>query len=187
MEILKQPDMKSNTKLVLKVLHVVFWILFIGICIKTGAIVTSFFVSLFINPEGAKNLYMGLDLANLYYFDRQQYISFVSLIIFLWCLKAYIFYMVIRIFLKINMMNPFSTEVSLIISRISYVAIIIGAGTLVANGYCDWLIKKGVGLPDLQAYLGGAVEFLLLGAIIFMISQVFKRGIEIQSENELTV
>jgi hypothetical protein len=44
-----------------------------------------------------------------------------------------------------------------------------------------------VSFPDLQAYVGGAAEFLLLGGIIFMIAEVFKRGIEIQTENELTV
>jgi hypothetical protein len=44
-----------------------------------------------------------------------------------------------------------------------------------------------VSFPDLQAYLGGGAEFLLLGGIIFMIAEVFKRGIEIQTENELTV
>jgi len=59
--------------------------------------------------------------------------------------------------------------------------------TATANKYCDWLTKKGVTFPDLQPVLSGAGEFLLLGAIIFIIAQVFKRGIEIQTENELTV
>jgi hypothetical protein len=111
----------------------------------------------------------------------------VSLIIALSALKAYIFYLVIKIFLKLNLHKPFSTEVSVLISRISHVALEIGIITLIANGYCEWVIKRGVGLPDLGAYLNGAVEFLLLGGIIFLIAQIFKKGIEIQSENELTV
>jgi len=36
-------------------------------------------------------------------------------------------------------------------------------------------------------YMGGAFEYFLLGIIIYAISKVFNRGLEIQSENELTV
>jgi hypothetical protein len=77
--------------------------------------------------------------------------------------------------------------VSLLISRISYVALGVGILTLTANGYSEWLINGGVALPTLQQYLGGGAEFLFFAGIIFFIAQVFKKGIEIQSENELTV
>ena len=168
-------------------MNILSWIVFIGVCIKTGAILYSFFVSLFINPEGAKNLHMGLNLSDLYRFNIGHYDTVVSLIIILSGLKAYILYLVIKIFLKINFVHPFSTEVSFLISGISYVALGTGTLTLIANKYCEWLTGQGVAFPGLQAYLGGGAEFVLLGGIIFMIAQVFKRGIEIQSENELTV
>lgn len=179
--------MKIATKQVLRILHIVSWIIFIGLCIKTGSILYSFFVSLAINAESAKNLHMGLDLSDLYGFSTRHYVTIVSYIIVLSALKAYIFYLVIKIFLKINFVQPFSTDVSLLISKISHVALGIGILTVVANGYTSWLTKKGVTFSDLEQYLGGAGEFLLLGAIIFIIAQVFKKGIEIQSENELTV
>lgn len=179
--------MKTRTKQILAIMNIISWVIFVGVCIKTGSILYSFFVSLVINPEAAKNLHSGLNLSNLYSFNIWHYATVVSLIFFLSGLKAYIFYFVIKIFLKINFVHPFSTDVSLLISRISYVALGIGILTLSANSYCDWLTKKGVTFPPLQAYLGGAAEFLLLGGIIFMIAQVFKKGIEIQSENELTV
>ena len=179
--------MKSNTKQVLKVLHVIAWIIFLGLCIKTGALLYSFFVSLAINPEGAKNLHLGLDLSNLYKYDTWHYITIVAYIIFLSGLKAYLFYLVIKIFLKINLVQPFSTEISFLVSKIGQVALGIGVLTLFALIYIAWLTDKGISFPDMQQYLGGAGEFLLLGGIIFVISQVFKRGIEIQSENELTV
>jgi hypothetical protein len=53
--------MKTNQ--ILQILKVASWIMFIGLCIKTGAMIISFFVSLFINPEGAKDLYMGMNLS----------------------------------------------------------------------------------------------------------------------------
>jgi DUF2975 family protein len=183
----KIDKMKPSTKLILTILHIIAWIIFLGLCVKTGAIIYSFFVSLAINPEGAKNLYMGLDLSNLNSFDRGHYVIIVSFILLLSILKSFLFYLVVRIFLKINLINPFSADVSMLISRIGYVAVGIGILTMIANKYCDWLSKKGVSFPDLQSVLGGAGEFLLLGAVIFIIAQVFKRGIEIQTENELTV
>lgn len=179
--------MKTETNSILKIMHVLSWIIFIGACIKTGAILYSFFVSLFINPVGAEDLYMGMNLSALYGYNIGYYVNIMSLIIFLSGLKAYTIYLVIKIFLKINFVHPFSADVSLLISRISYVALGIGVLTLIANNYCKWLMKRAVALPSLQDYLGGGVEFLLLAGIIFIIAQVFKRGIEIQSENELTV
>jgi hypothetical protein len=179
--------MKARTKQVLAMLKIISWVLFIGVCIKTGSILYSFVVSLAINPAATKNLYLGLNLSDLYTFGIEHYSTVVCVMIALSGLKAYILYLVVKIFLKINFVHPFSTDVASLISRISYVALGVGILTVAANFYCDWLTRKGVVFPDLQSYLGAGGEFLLLGGIIFMIAQVFKRGIEIQSENELTV
>ena len=177
----------KRTKQILNVLHVLSWIIFIGLCIQTGALLISFFVSLVINPAGARNLHMGLNLSELHASNSSHYVVLVMFIIFLSALKAYIFYLVIKIFLKINLKHPFSPEVASLITKISYLALSIGIITLAVNIYCDWLIENVSSLPTLHRYLGGIGEFLLLGGIIFIIAQVFKRGIEIQSENELTV
>ena len=176
-----------TTKQILRIMHILVWIAFIGTCIKTGAILYSFFVSLFINPEGAKNLHMGLNLSALYDYNSRHYITIVFYIICVSVLKALITYLVIKIFLKINFVHPFSINVTSLITRISYVALGIGLVALIGTAYGEWLIKKGVTLPPLHEYLGGAADFLFFGGIIFIISLVFKRGIEIQSENELTV
>ena len=179
--------MKTGAKQVLSFMNIISWIVFIGLCIKTGAILYSFFVSLVINPEGSKNLHLGLNLSALYRYNTGHYAALVSFILVLSVLKAWLFYLVIKIFLKLNLVQPFSEEVSKLIAGISHVALEIGIITLVATSYCERLMKKGVDFPDMQSYLGGAAEFLLLGGIIFIIAEVFKRGIEIQSENELTV
>ena len=179
--------MKPKTKWMMGAMQFIAWIIFIGICIKTGAMMFSFFVSLAKNPEATKNLYERLDLSDLYKYSIGQYVVFVSIIIVLSASKAHLFYLLIRIFSKINFIHPFSKTVSSLISTIGYVALGIGVVTVLANTYREWLAKQGVSFPDLQAYLGGGAEFLLLGGIIFMLAEVFKRGIEIQTENELTV
>src|SRR6185436_7790847 len=113
--------MKPTTKVIMTMLHVISWIIFLGLCVKTGAILYSFFVTLAINPDGAKNLYMELNLSNLYNFDKGYYIVLVSSIIVVSSLKALLFYFVV--FLKINLVKPFSEDVSRLISGIGYVAL----------------------------------------------------------------
>ena len=179
--------MKSTTKGILTVLHVISWIIFVGLCVRAGAFLYTSLASLYFNPAGAKNLYSGLNLSNLYDFDTTYYIVIVSVIIIVTVLKAIIFYLVIKIFLKINYVNPFSPQIASLISMIGYISLGVGILTRMANGYCNWLIKKGVSLPDMDNYLGAGTEFLLFAGVIVFIAQVFKRGIELQSENELTV
>jgi hypothetical protein len=52
---------------------------------------------------------------------------------------------------------------------------------------CIWLAGKDIALKTFALFVGGGPEFLFLGAIVFVIAQVFKKGVEIQSENELTI
>ncbi len=179
--------MKKNTKQILSVLQVATWIIFIGLCIKAGAILFSFLVSLFIDPAGAKNLYLELNLYALKDYSTFHYVRLGSLLVLLWILKAYLFYFVIKIFLKINFVHPFSTEIAALILKISYVALAIGVFSVTGNAYAEWLTEESVVLPVLDEHLGGGAEYLFFAGIIYFIAQIFNKGIEIQSENELTV
>jgi hypothetical protein len=43
-------------------------------------------------------------------------------------------------------------------------------------------------MPDAESlHFGGADVWLFMGVTLFVIAQIFKRGIEIQAENDLTV
>lgn len=174
--------MSATSSFILKAMNVIFWIIFIGLCIQTGALLISFFVSLFVNPEGAKNMYMGLNLSGLYAYDKGHYVAVASLIIALTGLKAFIAYLVIKIFLKFNFSKPFNADISSLISQISHVALSTGVLAIIATGYTKWL-SKNIAVPtDWESS-----EFLFLAGIIFIIAEVFKKGTQIQSENDLTV
>ena len=67
--------------------------------------------------------------------------------------------------------------------RISIVALEIGILAIISNAYAKWLMKSGVEV----IYESNSTEFLFLAGIVFVIAQIFKRGLEIQNENELTV
>lgn len=179
--------MSTKTKRNFKILNILTWVIFIGICIKTGTLIFTLLFSLFINPIAAQDLHLGLNLYGLMEYDLWSYIVMVVLIIIIWALKAFLFYWIIKIFPKAKDNHPFTSEVAGLISKVAYVALGIGMVSILANEYKEWLINKSVELTNLYEYTSGGVEFLFTAAIVFAIAQVFKRGIEIQSENELTI
>lgn len=181
----RQPQItiEMKTHQILEILKVVAWILFIGLCINTGAMLISFLISLFVNPEGAKNLYLGMNMSELLAYGKWHYITMASLIVILSGLKAYLLFQVIKIVSKINLSHPFSPYIAGLISKMSGIALQIGITAFIAITYAKWLMKKGVHFT----FEGGEVEFLFLAGILFVIAIVFKRGIELQSENELTI
>lgn len=179
--------MNTSAKQMLTILHVVCWVIFIGLMINAGAIAFSSGLSLFI-PEGAKHLYEGLDLSALKQFSIWHYTCIVSFLVVLPGLKAYLFYLVIRIFSKIDLDHPFSAPAAALILKISQVALGTGLLGIIADGYGRWLDKNDLASVDtLRQYWSGSTEFLLLAGIIFVIAQIFQRGVELQSEHELTI
>ena len=73
------------------------------------------------------------------------------------------------------------------IIQISYVALEIGIFAILIKAYCKWLTKNGITITNFNDFIGGGAGFLFMAGIVFVIGQIFKRGIEMQSENELTI
>ena len=186
--ILNHAIMETKTKQILNILKVVSWIIFFGLCIQTSSIVFTFLYSFF-NPLVAQNIYFGLNLSNLYTADIRSYSFLVSFLIILSTLKAYIFFLVVQIFRTIDFQNPFITKMASLLVKISFLAFGIWILSVAGNAYVVWLLKTGTEISELnlQNYMGGSSEFFFLGMIVFVISQIFKRGIELQSEHELTI
>lgn len=173
---------KTRTEQILRVMYVLSWITFIGLLVKTGAILISFGVSLF-NPDASYNLYRGWSLHELRAHSFWYYTQVVSLMIVFSGLKAYIFYLVIKALSKVNMTDPFTMDVAHLLEKISYVLIGIWAVALAYNAQAEWFAKRQIINLDQWSTDG----LLLMAGLVFIISQIFKRGVEIQTENELTV
>src|SRR6187401_585874 len=58
---LKQLIMKSRTQLVLKILYLLSWIIFVGVCIEAGGSIFSAFYTLVINSINAKTFWVRND------------------------------------------------------------------------------------------------------------------------------
>lgn len=178
--------MSKNNDVILKVLHVLSWIVFIGLCIEAGALIFNFIFTLF-KPIASHNIYKGLNLSEMYEKQFPHFIGVMSFIVVLALLKAYLFYLVVNIFQKLNLVKPFNIEIAKLIEKISFEAVTIAIITVIAQQYTMRLVDNGYEVSDVDNYWNDTAAFLMMAAILFVISQVFKKGIELQEENDLTV
>jgi ABC-type antimicrobial peptide transport system permease subunit len=183
-------EIKIGSKQMLKILYVISWIIFIGVSIEAGAFISNAFLTLLLNPAAAKHLWQEVDLSSLHQFDPGYFFAEMLLMSIVAVLKAVLFYLIIKILhqKKLNIAQPFSNEVGRFVFRVSYLALGIGLFCWSGAKYTEWFVKQGVKMPDIQSLrFDGADVWLFMGVTLYVIAQVFKRGIEIQSENELTV
>lgn len=178
--------MTKNSSFVFKFLQVVAWFIFVGLCIETGALAVNFGYSLW-NPLILKNLYNKLDLSAMY--ERSQFVFFLiyGFILAISLLKAFLFYEVIKLVGKLDLQKPFSVFVSLQINRISKLTLSIGVISIIAKEVVKNISQKGYDVNQSNDYWTDGSAFIFMAAIIIIIDTIFKRGIELQSENDLTV
>jgi len=182
-------NMKISSKQMLKILYVLSWIIFVGVCIEAGGFMVNAVFAL-ANPMVVKHLWQEVDLSDLFRYDHGYFFVITLIMSIVAVMRAWLFYLIIKILhdKKLNIAQPFSKEVGRFIFTISYVVLLIGLFSWWGVKYAEWLAKQGVKMPDIQYLrLGGADVWLFMSVTLFVIAQIFKRGIEIQTENELTV
>jgi hypothetical protein len=102
-------------------------------------------------------------------------------------LKAHLFYIVVRLVQKIDLSSPFNSFVSNQITKISYSTLAIGIISHIARQTSKNLGKHGFELDKLSQFWIDSQAFILMAAVLYLIAFIFKKGLEIQIENDLTV
>lgn len=178
--------MSKVNNIVFQGLHIVAWIIFVGLSIEAGGLIVNFFFSLY-KPEFVQNLYQKLDLSEMYERSKWAFFSMYSFVLVIAILKAVLFYAVIRLVSKIDLAKPFNSFVSRQISQISYYTLSIGLLSYIAKQSAQNLAHHGFNTESLNPFWADSQAFILMAAVIYIIATIFKKGIEIQSENELTI
>jgi Protein of unknown function (DUF2975) len=173
---------QTRTEQFLIVMNILAWVAFVGFAIEAGAVLVSYAISC-ANPEAAKHLYRELNLYDLRQFNFWYYSLYVAFMVVLSIMRSWISFLVIKILSKFSLRDPFTMEVVRRLEKISYFAFAIWVVTMLSNAYTSWLIKISGKLYGNQ--ISG--EFIFMVGLVFIIAQVFKHGVEIQSENDLTV
>lgn len=167
-------------------LHIIAWIIFIGLSIEAGGLIVNFIYSL-LKPEFVKNLYQKLDLSQMYQQSQWAFFSMYSFILFIAVLKAVLFYVVIIMLLRLDMSKPFNSFVSGSIRKISYYTLTIGLLSYAARQTAMTLQHHGFETDVLNQFWGDSQAWVLMAAVVYVIAQIFSRGVELQNESDLTV
>jgi hypothetical protein len=181
----KQKTMKIKTETILTVSK--FLALLGGVWYSIlwgGQLVT--LIASFINPDWAKRTYeVDLNLFSIREHSIGYYAFAMCLNTATSVLKAIVWFIVFDLLSKLKLQNPFSMTVERKLERIAYLLLGVWiVGSIFWKTYIYYLSKDtGIQLSPVN----NVDEYLFMAGMIYIISQVFKRGIEIQEENDLTV
>lgn len=176
----------KNNNFIFKALSIVAWIIFVGLCIEAGGLIVNFIFSI-LKPEMVHNLYQKMDLSELYNRSQWAFYGMYSFVLVISILKAILFYIVIRLISKLDLEKPFNNYVSEQITQISYFTFSIGLLSYIARETAKSLQYHGYEIDQLNQFWIDSQAFILMAAVVYVIAVIFKKGIEIQSENELTI
>jgi hypothetical protein len=170
-----------RTERILKIMKFFSWFAFIGLMIKAGGILFTYILSIE-NAEISKNLYEGLNMYEYRNYSFTHYSFIIGYKIILFAIEAYISYLVIKLLKVLNIKQPFNMDVQKLMQQISNCIFYLWIIAIVHNTHTQLIGKK----HDFEMDLFSS-DFVFLSVIIFIFAQIVKRGIEIQSENDLTI
>ena len=182
--------MSIKTDYILQALHVLSWIVFVGLCIDASTFIVSTIATLMLEPPQAAKFWRQVDLNAVYNFNESRFVTLTALIIITTILKATMFYMIIQFFYKkkFNLSKPFSETTKRFVLTLGYLSLGIGLFSSWGTGVVEGLVKERVSIPDLRFMrLAGADVWWFMGIVLLVIAFIFKKGIDLQNENELTV
>lgn len=181
--------MKTQTEKILNILRVIAWIGYVG-SILIAVIVGIFTIYSFIVPDA--NFTKNIDISDAKLSFRTLKNDFLGMLIFYYILSLIKIYFVIKIWklakdalTNININNPFSSKTSIIVEKIAYLMIVIGVINFIIGQYV--IVLEGLITNHFKYSFSPDLTYLFGIGIIYLISQIFKRGVELQEENELTV
>jgi len=178
--------MAKRNNFVFIALHIIAWVIFVGLSIDAGGLIVNFIFSLY-KPEFVQNLYQKLDLSEMYNLNKWVFFSMYGFILFISILKANLFYTVIMLISKLDLLKPFNTYVAGQIKNISYYTLSIGLISYIARQTAKSIQHDGFEIDALNQFWADSQAWILMAAVIYVIATIFIRGVEIQNENDLTV
>ncbi len=185
--------MKTQTEKILTILRVIAWIGYVGWLLIFGAVVImSFFGLLSSSAEFTKLPVMNIDNLEITFQTMKEkypnhFIVYVGLMIIETFLVLKIWEISKNILSNMNVQSPFSQEMARKIEKIAWLIFVCWLIEMAGNLYNKYFLITTNGGNELEFKLSTGFSYLYMAGIIYLISQIFKRGVELQEENELTV
>lgn len=178
--------MKNKTTKILNILHILAWILVIAMLVETGSFIFNMTYTLGFQPLAADYL----KLTDLLAYSRFHFGALFSVMILAAALKTLSLYRIARIFdeKKLDLQLPFNETFGKFLFTLAYLCLATGVVCYFGAKYITWLSEQDVVLPNSETLrLAGADVSIFMGATLYVIALIFKRGVEMQLESEFTI
>lgn len=89
----------------------------------------------------------------------------------------------LNVLYKVDFQNPFNQETSNLITKLGFSAFVLGILNIAFSSIIPMLFKGNFAIN----FSFESFNFLMIAAILYIVSLIFKKGVELQSENDLTI
>lgn len=181
-------EIKFSSSKILKVLLVLSYIVFVGVLVNAGTYIVTTVLPFVVSEATIPKLWDASGLYELFKVNKNYFLVLSVFLVIIGVLKAVMFYLTVDLLQnkKLDLSQPFNAAVGKFMFNLSYLSLAIGLFSYWASEYKQCVVSQGFLLPA-NDHFGGADVWLFMGLILYVVAHIFKRGIEIQSENELTV
>ncbi|GAB3517421.1 DUF2975 domain-containing protein [Emticicia fontis] len=173
---------KTRTQSILSVIKIIALIGYIG-AIVAGLRIIIPFIAGFVAENPSFDTGTGLD--ELRDTHLLPYLSLMSFIIALAILKVQMWESLREILDEINLSSPFSIKIATMLEKMSYLILGIGIVYITGDGYAAYL-SKTISAVD-KGLLKSEFQYFFSAGIVYVMAQVFRHGVELQEESDLTV
>ncbi|MEM6721976.1 MAG: hypothetical protein AAF611_21795 [Bacteroidota bacterium] len=164
--------MKETSEWILKAMRIFAWIIFVWMLVKAGAMIMAYGASVE-NPEGAKDLYGGLDLSRYYQASFIHYTIIVFYYFLQYLLLAYIALFATRLLSEETLENVYSATVANILQKISVTILSVFVICILHNIH-TFILEKYAEIQA-EAFSG---ESIFMAGMIYVLSVVFLKSID---------
>ena len=120
--------MSKSNNFIWIVLNVICWIIFVGLGIQAGGLITNTVATLILTPSGATKFWKEVDLSAVYNYNQSHFVMLSIILVIVTVLKAILFYCILKIFhnKKLDLFKPFNETIKRFILGMAYLALGIG-------------------------------------------------------------
>lgn len=178
----KITKMRNQSKFILTLLKVVFIFNLIGLAISLISMIW-IFTSHYFDWEMPRKFYDSIDFTKIWREDKLAFTSICLGEIIGIIAKIMLIKVILKILKELDLKNPFKENLLKYLNDISKLAVVIGFIGIFLKFFIELKVNNAL-IISTQI---GESYFLWLAAIIYIITQVFQKGYELQSENDLTI
>jgi len=180
----------KNSNSILNILKLFIWLYTIILSVALFIMVLLIFTTILgIDIGSLREIKINANIGNEKIKDIQllgkgKLLSLLAYSVLLGALEFVMLIYVIKILEKIKLNRPFSIEIYFLISRVAKLALMIGCLSLLIN----FIIELIRGKLSISFDTGNEnFRFFLFAGVVYIVAQVYKKAVDLQSENDLTI